>query len=184
MLGLEHPNTLASRSPLACLLGEKGEYNQATAILQDTITLQEQVHGPEHDDVIISLNRNGLILMRQEEYEQAEKIFQRVVELSTRTMSPEHPSTQVYLKNLAIAREKIRKKDKTKRREGTKKRAEGKGSRRRESELPNAAPKQELTDTQNTSQKTHQASPSQRKRPPTSRPPRTWERILTLGLKR
>jgi hypothetical protein len=54
VLGDDHPETLDSASRLAADLRELGEYQQARALDENTLTRRRRVLGDDHPDTLIS----------------------------------------------------------------------------------------------------------------------------------
>jgi Flp pilus assembly protein TadD len=84
VLGLEHPDTLASMNNLALALNRQGEYVEAEEMHRQTLELRRKVLGLEHPDTLASMNNLALALRRK-------------------VLGLEHPDTLASMNNLALA---------------------------------------------------------------------------------
>ena len=62
--GDDHPDTLTSASNLALNLFELGEYQQARALDEDTLTRRRRILGEDHPDTLTSANQLASDLLR------------------------------------------------------------------------------------------------------------------------
>jgi tetratricopeptide (TPR) repeat protein len=100
--GIEHPETLASMSNLALVLGSQGKYEEAEEMHRRELTLSEKVQGTENSDTLTSMNNLGLVLDSQGKYEEAEKLHRRTLTLSEEVLGKEHPYTLTSMGSLAV----------------------------------------------------------------------------------
>ncbi|MEU0188235.1 tetratricopeptide repeat protein [Streptomyces sp. NPDC006207] len=91
LLGLDHPDTLASRSDLAFALYGMGEYGQAVDLDRRTLEDRTRVLGPDHPDTLASRNNLAIALQRMGEYAEAVDLDRRTLEDRMRVLGPDHP---------------------------------------------------------------------------------------------
>jgi CHAT domain-containing protein/Tfp pilus assembly protein PilF len=101
ILGLEHPNTLTSRSILADVYANLGDYAKAKELFAQVLEARERVLGPEHPDTLTSRNNLAGVYYRLGDYAEARKLFAQVLEARERVLGPEHPDTLTSRHNLA-----------------------------------------------------------------------------------
>ncbi|KAI0123363.1 kinesin light chain 1 [Xylariales sp. AK1849] len=99
VLGLKHPNTLASMGNLAHMLGILGKSEESEQISRQTLKLSQGVLGPEHPNTLASMNNHTLVLGRLGKYKESEQISRQTLKLSQGVLGLEHPSTLVSMNN-------------------------------------------------------------------------------------
>ncbi|KAH0534097.1 hypothetical protein FGG08_007306 [Glutinoglossum americanum] len=93
VLGLEHPDTLASRTQLGWALRMQGKYAKAEQMERQTLELKGKVLGLEHPDTLNSMNELARALDKQGKNAEAEQMCQQALELREKVLGPEHPDT-------------------------------------------------------------------------------------------
>jgi serine/threonine-protein kinase len=78
-----------------------GLYEEARPLLQTSLKLRRQLHGPAHPDVAASLNNVAMVLEAQGEYEAAEQMHREALALRRKLSGDEHPDVAESLDNLA-----------------------------------------------------------------------------------
>ena len=101
-LGDDHPDTLASAGNLAIRLVELGEYEQARALAEDTLTRRRRVLGEDHPNTLTSANLFARCLAALGEYEQARALDEDTLTRYRRVLGEDHPNTLWLANNLAI----------------------------------------------------------------------------------
>ena len=101
-LGKEHPNTLTSKSILADLLSNQGEYKEAEVLERQVLEVRERLLGPEHLNTLTSKGNLALLLSNKGEYKEAEVLDRQVLEVRERLLGPEHPDTLIIKQNFAV----------------------------------------------------------------------------------
>ncbi len=66
MLGDEHPDTLRSMNGLANLYADQGRYDEAEALVLETLEIQKRVLGDEHPDTLTSMSGLAWFLLTRE----------------------------------------------------------------------------------------------------------------------
>ncbi|HEY0753735.1 MAG TPA: tetratricopeptide repeat protein [Ktedonobacteraceae bacterium] len=82
-------------------LTERGRYAEAEQLLQQALTMREQLVSPEHPDVAVSLNSLGALYVKQGKHAQAEPLFSRALAIAEKVHGPGHPAVATSLNNLA-----------------------------------------------------------------------------------
>jgi tetratricopeptide (TPR) repeat protein len=113
-LGMDHPDTLASRNNLASVLAQRGELAEAESQFRALMEDQVRVLGSEHPDALASRNNLASVLAQRGELAEAESQFRTVLDTRQVVLGPEHPdtlTTQALLTGvrdaLAKARDKL-----------------------------------------------------------------------------
>ena len=83
VLGLEHPNTLASMNNLANVLQEQGQWQEAEQIHREVLEVRRIVLGQEHPDTLASMHNLAIVLQEQGQWQEAEQMHREVLELSS-----------------------------------------------------------------------------------------------------
>ena len=100
VLGLEHPDTLASVSQLGSVLERQGKYDEAEAMHRRDLEGSEKALGREHPDTLTSVSQLGSVLERQGKYDEAEAMHRRALEGREKALGREHPDTLTSVSNL------------------------------------------------------------------------------------
>jgi len=101
ILGLEHPDTLASMNNLAATLRAKGDLEGARNIQEQELEITRRVLGAKHPFTLTSMNNLAEILGAQGDLKGARKIQEKVLEIRRRVLGAEHPDTLGSMNNLA-----------------------------------------------------------------------------------
>jgi tetratricopeptide (TPR) repeat protein len=88
-------------SNLAQVLNREGKYEEAEAMLRQTLAIGEKVLGREHPDTLASMNNLALVLDSQGKYEEAEAMHRQTLAIGEKVLGHEHPSTLMSMSNLA-----------------------------------------------------------------------------------
>jgi hypothetical protein len=59
LLGLEHPDTLATMNNLGTSLGYQGKHAEAEQMQRELLELQRRVLGPEHPETLATTSNHG-----------------------------------------------------------------------------------------------------------------------------
>ena len=81
---------------------ERGQYQEAEALLQQALMLRVHNLGSEHLDIAQSLTILGGLYRAQRKYEQAEPLYQRALSIREKQLGPKHPFTGSSLNALAV----------------------------------------------------------------------------------
>ncbi|KIX10312.1 uncharacterized protein Z518_01394 [Rhinocladiella mackenziei CBS 650.93] len=101
VLGMEHPDTLASMNNLAAVLSHQGKYDEAERILRDVLEITQKVLGMEHPSTLTNMNNLAAVLSDRGKYDEAEQMHRGVSEIRQKVLGMEHPSTIASMINLA-----------------------------------------------------------------------------------
>ena len=101
VLGVEHPDTLASVSNLASVLQFQGKYEAAEEMSRRALEGHEKVLGVEHPETLISVGNLASVLQSQGKYEAAEEMNRRALKGREKVLGMEHPDTLISAYNLA-----------------------------------------------------------------------------------
>jgi len=101
-LGLEHAETLRTRTDLAVALVMQGKYIEAEAEDRAVLKSRERDLGSEHPDTLRTRHVLGVVLAKQGKYVEAEYEDRTVLRLREKVLGPEHPDTLDTRGNLAM----------------------------------------------------------------------------------
>ena len=82
-------------------LYERGQYSAPERLLQQALTIQEQVLGAEHPDTLTILDNLAAVYNRLDKYEQAVLLLQRALAIQEQVLGAEHPDVATSLNSLA-----------------------------------------------------------------------------------
>jgi hypothetical protein len=99
--GTDHPDTLASAHGRAIRLSALGEYTQAGALAEDTLTRRRRVLGEDHPDTLRSAHSVAVDLGALGEYERARALNEETLTRYRRVLGEDHPDTLRSAHNLA-----------------------------------------------------------------------------------
>ncbi len=102
-LGPEHPDTLQSRSNLACDYVSAGRVSEAIALEEVTLKLRESKLGPDHPATLESRNNLAGAYLAAGRTDQAIAMFEATLKLMEAKLGPDHPNTLTTRNNLAMA---------------------------------------------------------------------------------
>ena len=89
-----------SLNNLAGLSQAQGDYRQAAALHQRTLTIREQALGPQHLDVAITLNNLAGLYQAQGDSRLAASLYQHTLAIKEQTLGAQHPEVAITLNNL------------------------------------------------------------------------------------
>lgn len=81
-------------------LQQRGDYQQAHALLERALAIREAHLGADHPDTARSLNDLALVLHDQSAYDQARVAHERALAIRESQLGPDHPDTAQSLNNL------------------------------------------------------------------------------------
>jgi serine/threonine protein kinase/TolA-binding protein len=110
LLGLEHPDTLASMANLGWALRWQKTV-ESLNLLEQALEIRRRTLGPEHPDTLQSMFYLGFMLAWQEKTDEARKIFEQMLEIQRRVLGPEHRDTLTTIPHLATTLDKQGKTD-------------------------------------------------------------------------
>jgi nucleoside phosphorylase/Tfp pilus assembly protein PilF len=82
-------------------LYERGQYSATERLLQQALTIQEQVLGAEHPDTLTILDNLAAVYNKLDKYEQAVLLLQRALAIQEQVLGAEHPDVATSLNSLA-----------------------------------------------------------------------------------
>eukprot|EP00200_Dunaliella_tertiolecta_P010405 CAMPEP_0202392136 /NCGR_PEP_ID=MMETSP1127-20130417/92210_1 /ASSEMBLY_ACC=CAM_ASM_000462 /TAXON_ID=3047 /ORGANISM="Dunaliella tertiolecta, Strain CCMP1320" /LENGTH=647 /DNA_ID=CAMNT_0048994619 /DNA_START=758 /DNA_END=2704 /DNA_ORIENTATION=- len=104
VLGLEHPDTIASMESVGVSLSDQGKLKEAEAVKREVLALQAKVQDPLADFRALNGMRNlAQNLLSQSKYEEAEAMYRQVLVLHAKVDGPEHPAQIHSMINLVHA---------------------------------------------------------------------------------
>jgi tetratricopeptide (TPR) repeat protein len=109
MLGLDHPDTLASRNNLASVLAQRGKLTEAESEFRALAEHQGRVLGPDHPDALASRNNLASVLAQRGKLTEAESEFRAVLDSRQVVLGPEHPDALATRALLTGARDALAK---------------------------------------------------------------------------
>ncbi len=92
-MGLEHPDTLASRNRLVYVLNEEEKHEETEIEARQVVALREKILGSQHPDTLLSRYNLASALYHSGKYAEAEQFYREVVAADERIIGPEHPRT-------------------------------------------------------------------------------------------
>jgi tetratricopeptide (TPR) repeat protein len=101
VLGMEHPNTLASVNNLASVLRYQGKYEVAEEMNRRALAGREKMLGVEHPNTLTSVENLASVLRYQGKYEMAEEMNRRALAGKEKVLGVDHPETLISVNNLA-----------------------------------------------------------------------------------
>lgn len=78
------------------------DFMEAKRIIENVISIREEVLGPDHPDTATGLNELALLLSANGEFEAASPLFDRSLSIREKALGPDHPDTAAVLNNLAL----------------------------------------------------------------------------------
>ena len=101
ILGLEHPDTMASIIDLASTYSNQGRWPEAGELQMQLMETCKRILGPEHPDTLGSINNLAGTYSKQGRWPEAEELQMQVMETTKRILGLEHPDTLTSINNLA-----------------------------------------------------------------------------------
>ena len=78
-----------------------GHYDQTEPLLQEALTILEDMQGREHSEIASILSNLALVYVQQGKFDRAETLHQEAVAIHKKVQGAEHPETAAALNNLA-----------------------------------------------------------------------------------
>jgi tetratricopeptide (TPR) repeat protein len=100
--GAGHPNTLAARAALACVLRADGDPQGSLRINRDVVAQFTAIFGEAHPSTMAVLTNLATDLAMTGDTEQARQVGERSYQLHADTRGPDHPFTLATAENLCI----------------------------------------------------------------------------------
>src|SRR5262245_1679565 len=79
-----------------------GKFDEAIAVVQRHLEINERIFGPDHHNVAATLGRLALLNAIKGEYAKAEALFQRSLLIKEKAFGPDHPDVASSLNNFAV----------------------------------------------------------------------------------
>ncbi|WP_420905171.1 tetratricopeptide repeat protein [Candidatus Magnetaquiglobus chichijimensis] len=105
LLGVEHPNLLATRNRLAGVYRRQGRLAEAEQLYAKVLDGYRKIVGTEHQASINVMNNLGLVLENEGLFDEAEPLLRAAVMGSKKVAGEDHPETLATLNNLALLHE-------------------------------------------------------------------------------
>jgi tetratricopeptide (TPR) repeat protein len=102
-LGKEYLDELMSINKLAVALEGQGNYDEAEAMLQNTLQLGEALLGKENPNTLLSMGNLAGFLIRRGKYKEAAVLYNRVGDGYQKSLGPDHPTTLKYMEKCSLA---------------------------------------------------------------------------------
>jgi tetratricopeptide (TPR) repeat protein len=99
--GMAFPEAAQLLNRAGWYLRERGQYVEAEPLLQQALTIYEQIQGPKHLDAANALSHLAALYHAQGKYTQAEPLFQRALAIHEQALGPENLDLAASLNNLA-----------------------------------------------------------------------------------
>jgi eukaryotic-like serine/threonine-protein kinase len=100
VLGVDHPETLASMDLIGKTLTEQGHFVEAERQHRETLAGRMRVLGAEHRDTLHSMSRLASVLGWENKGDEAQRISRGAVDTARRVLGPEDPETLRLENNL------------------------------------------------------------------------------------
>ncbi len=82
-------------------LYQKGQYQEAVPLAEETLKAAEKTYGPDHMEVAKALNNLAQLYCNQGRYSEAEPLFKQSLDMMGKTLPSNHPYKATVLNNLA-----------------------------------------------------------------------------------
>jgi tetratricopeptide (TPR) repeat protein len=99
--GLQHPDTLKTRSLLGSLYVDLGQEAKAETLLRDVLIVQQTVLEAGHEDTLTTMSHLANSLYYQKRYAEAEQMVRKVLLVQKQVLGVEHKDTLTNMCNLA-----------------------------------------------------------------------------------
>lgn len=103
VLGSEHPEYIRSKSNLAILYKNMGQYEKAERLFQETLATRKKVLGNSHIDYATNLNNLANLYLEMGQYDTAINHFKESLAIINELLGKENEEYASILNNLAIA---------------------------------------------------------------------------------
>ena len=90
-----------ARASLADILGQRGSWDEAAALVEQAVAAEAARFGPAHPLVLELRYRDASLLLRKGDYVAAERAFADLALAAEQVLGPDHPGTVVYLAHVA-----------------------------------------------------------------------------------
>jgi tetratricopeptide (TPR) repeat protein len=97
-----YPDFAAAMSDLGLMLYDKGDYDQAVRLLQDSMTMYRALLGDKHPEIAVLLNNIANVLHDQGDLAGAEAAYRQSLDMRRELLGNEHPLVAQTLNNLAF----------------------------------------------------------------------------------
>jgi len=101
VLGVEHPDTLASMADLASTYWSQGRWKEAEELDVPVMETRKRMLGAEYPDTLTSMTGLASTYRSQGRWKEAEELEVPVMEMSKMVLGAEHPDTLASMTNLA-----------------------------------------------------------------------------------
>src|SRR2546423_589776 len=102
VLGVEHPDTLATMHNLALTYRKQKRWNEAEELVVQMMETRKRVLGAEHPSTLATMHNLASTYRKQERWKEAEELEVQVMETRKRVLGAEHPDTLATMHNLAF----------------------------------------------------------------------------------
>ena len=99
--GVDHPDTLDTRSSIARWTGRGGDSREALRLLQELLPDRVQVIGPDHHDTLSTRVSIAYWIGRSGDYRKALRLQQKLLPDMVRVLGPDHPDILSTRANIA-----------------------------------------------------------------------------------
>jgi tetratricopeptide (TPR) repeat protein len=103
LLGLDHPDTLASLSELSQSYWADGRYDEAAALHELVLEKRKTLLGPDHPDTLRTMNDLAQTYQDGGQPDKALPLFEQTLEKRKATLGPDDPATLETMHDLASA---------------------------------------------------------------------------------
>jgi tetratricopeptide (TPR) repeat protein len=103
VLGLEHPDTLATRINLALSIAEQGRAEDAEVLYREALAVAERVLGQDHLYTLITRDNLAVVVREQDRPVEAEALHRDALVAAQRALGLAHPQSLAIQDGLALA---------------------------------------------------------------------------------
>jgi CHAT domain-containing protein len=103
VLGAEHPAVAMSLNSLASVLSDRGDLENAIALLLEALRIQRSCFGDEHPDVALSLNNLASLAFDFGDREEAARLLRQALAVRRKVLGDGHPDTIIGMSSLAYS---------------------------------------------------------------------------------
>jgi len=97
-----HPDFAAAMNDLGLMLYDKGDYEPAVRLLQESLNMNRRLLGDKHPEIALSLNNIANVLHDKGDLAGAESAYQQSLAMRRELLGNEHPLVAQTLNNLAF----------------------------------------------------------------------------------
>lgn len=102
VLGVDNPQTLATRQELARVISNLGRYAESEAACREVLDAAQRALGPENVDTLTARYYLARVIGERGRYRETEAAYRDLLDTSTRALGPEHSLTLIVRHNLAV----------------------------------------------------------------------------------